>query len=87
MANDPVTFLDTGNPNFFNRYAYTFNDPVNLTDPDGRKPDHIMDRQMQGAFQMGQNIARSPTKVDDAAVGLVLAVMAAPVALLSLIHI
>jgi hypothetical protein len=30
--------MDTGNPSFFNRYAYTFNDPVNLTDPDGKNP-------------------------------------------------
>ncbi|WP_427454737.1 RHS repeat-associated core domain-containing protein [Litorimonas sp. WD9-15] len=35
LSIDPVTFLDTGNPNFFNRYAYTFNDPINLTDPSG----------------------------------------------------
>jgi hypothetical protein len=25
-------------PRFFNRYAYTFNDPVNLTDPHGECP-------------------------------------------------
>ena len=35
LSIDPVTFMDTGNPNFFNRYAYTFNDPINLTDPTG----------------------------------------------------
>jgi len=35
LSADPVGFLDTGNPNFFNRYAYTFNDPVNLIDPNG----------------------------------------------------
>ena len=32
---DPVTFLDTGDPRFFNRYVYTFNDPINAIDPDG----------------------------------------------------
>ncbi|MGB6228965.1 MAG: RHS repeat-associated core domain-containing protein [Litorimonas sp.] len=37
-SNDPVTFLDTQDPRFFNRYSYTFNDPVNLTDPNGENP-------------------------------------------------
>jgi len=32
---DPVTFMETGDPRMFNRYAYTFNDPINHTDPDG----------------------------------------------------
>jgi len=35
LSIDPVGFMETGNPNFFNRYAYTFNDPINLTDPSG----------------------------------------------------
>lgn len=30
--------MDTGNPGYFNRYAYTFNDPINLLDPDGQHP-------------------------------------------------
>ncbi|MEP1230093.1 MAG: putative toxin [Litorimonas sp.] len=38
MSVDPVGFLDTGHPAMFNRYAYTFNDPVNLTDPTGECP-------------------------------------------------
>ena len=38
LSIDPVTFLDTGEPAMFNRFAYTFNDPINLTDPDGRLP-------------------------------------------------
>lgn len=27
--------MDSGDPGYFNRYAYTFNDPINLTDPTG----------------------------------------------------
>ena len=27
--------MSTGDPGMFNRYAYTFNDPVNMTDPTG----------------------------------------------------
>ena len=38
LSIDPVTFMDTGNPAMFNRYAYVFNDPVNLIDPDGECP-------------------------------------------------
>ena len=38
LSIDPVTFLDTGNPGMFNRYAYTYNNPVNLVDPFGMKP-------------------------------------------------
>ena len=34
---DPVGFA-AGGPGYFNRYAYTMNDPVNMTDPDGKEP-------------------------------------------------
>lgn len=36
LSVDPVTFMDTGKPEYFNRYSYTANDPINFTDPDGR---------------------------------------------------
>ncbi len=35
MSIDPVTFMDSGDPGYFNRYAYVLNDPINLTDPTG----------------------------------------------------
>ena len=38
LSVDPVTMLDMDmNPNYFNRYAYAGNDPVNNLDLDGRK--------------------------------------------------
>jgi len=36
LSIDPVTFLDTGSPSYFNRYRYCSNDPVNCTDPSGQ---------------------------------------------------
>ncbi|MCI5044680.1 MAG: RHS repeat-associated core domain-containing protein [Aquisalinus sp.] len=39
LSIDPVGFVESGNnPAMFNRYSYAWNDPVNLTDPDGREP-------------------------------------------------
>ena len=35
MSIDPVGFAETGLPQQFNRYAYTWNDPINAKDPDG----------------------------------------------------
>ncbi|WP_121100941.1 RHS repeat-associated core domain-containing protein [Litorimonas taeanensis] len=33
LSIDPITFLDKPYPGQFNRYAYTWNDPINATDP------------------------------------------------------
>ena len=39
MSIDPQTMLSQNlDPRFFNRYAYTFNDPINWTDPNGECP-------------------------------------------------
>jgi len=37
LSEDPMDMMDMDmNPGYFNRYAYTFNDPINAIDPDGR---------------------------------------------------
>ena len=36
LSVDPVTFMQTGDSNQFNRYMYADNDPINRFDPDGR---------------------------------------------------
>ena len=36
LSIDPVTFMENGNPGYFNRYAYTMNDRLNFTDPTGK---------------------------------------------------
>lgn len=36
LSIDPVTFMDTGDTGYFNRYSYTLNDPINFQDPTGK---------------------------------------------------
>ena len=43
LSVDPLGFMQTGEPGMFNRYAYTFNNPVNLVDPLGMAPSSIKD--------------------------------------------
>ena len=38
LSVDPITFMDSGHTGSFNRYAYTFNDPINAIDPNGEHP-------------------------------------------------
>ena len=37
LSVDPVTFLETRDPRYFNRYSYTANNPINLVDPTGER--------------------------------------------------
>ena len=37
LSIDPVTFMETGDPNYFSRYSYTANDPINRIDPDRKE--------------------------------------------------
>ena len=36
LSVDPVTFIQTGNPSSFNRYAYVSNNPIKFIDPNGQ---------------------------------------------------
>ena len=42
LSNDPVGFAE-GGVDYFNRYSYTANDPVNATDPTGKDIEEIRD--------------------------------------------
>lgn len=87
LSIDPVTFMDTGNPAHFNRYAYSYNDPINMLDNDGRKPEHVQDRVSQGIRAARQNpqsgirVAAGAVAMSAAAAGTgAAAVTAAPAA-------
>ena len=41
LSIDPVTFMDNGNPSYFNRYRYCANDPANCIDPNGETDIYI----------------------------------------------
>jgi RHS repeat-associated protein len=75
LSVDPVTFLDKPYPGQFNRYTYTWNDPINANDPDGEflnfVAKFVVDVGLEVALQVatGQDIdIGAATK--DAAIGL-----------------
>jgi len=61
LSIDPVTFVSSGNPIYFNRYAYTGNDPINFIDPLGQSrlrpnlPPHMRNTPRQSRFR-GDNL-------------------------------
>ena len=56
LSVDPVTFLDNGDPGYFNRYAYTMNDPINLIDPDGKQASSVVPRVKPPRPKIGQKL-------------------------------
>lgn len=76
MSVDPVTFMDTGNPAQFNRYSYTWNDPINGFDPDGRETrlmieaKHLDMQVANGSMTLAQRNQISRSQATGAALGL-----------------
>ena len=61
LSVDAMDFMGSGgNPQYFNRYAYTFNDPVNNLDPDGNVVETAWDvaNVGLGAVSLGHNLSQ-----------------------------
>ncbi len=67
LSPDPVQFSDD-KPQQFNRYAYTWNDPVNATDPDGEFL-HIVGGAIGGALISGAVNAAQQFATADGSIG------------------
>ena len=50
LSNDPIEFA-ADRPQYFNRYSYVSNDPVNMVDPDGQKAIAFAVRFVKGGLQ------------------------------------
>jgi uncharacterized protein RhaS with RHS repeats len=59
LSNDPVGFA-SGGTGYFNRYAYTMNDPVNATDPTGEIVHFIAGAAIGAAIDVGFQVATNP---------------------------
>ncbi|MGJ8564589.1 MAG: RHS repeat-associated core domain-containing protein [Alphaproteobacteria bacterium] len=76
LSVDPVRFLQNGNPAQFNRYSYTWNDPINGFEPDGRETrlmvetKHLDMAVANGSMTMGQRNQISRSQATEAALGL-----------------
>ena len=61
LSNDPVGFAE-GGVDYFNRYAYTANNPVNLVDPDGRCFGPLLRPCAQAAWRLGKKAVKAVVK-------------------------
>jgi RHS repeat-associated protein len=72
LAPDPVGFA-SGGPGYFNRYAYTLNDAVNATDPDGELVNFLVQGAIGGAigaaFETGRQLVNDGQITDPGAIG------------------
>ena len=56
LSVDPVTFMDKPYPGQFNRYAYTWNDPINANDPDGEFLNFVIGAAIGAAIETGSQL-------------------------------
>lgn len=56
LSVDPVTFMDKPYPGQFNRYAYTWNHPINANDPDGEFINFIVGAAIGAAIETGSQL-------------------------------
>ena len=56
LSVDPVTFMDKPYPGQFNRYAYTWNDPINANDPDGELLNFVIGAAIGAAIETGSQL-------------------------------
>ncbi len=71
LSHDPVGFSENI-PAFFNRYAYSFNDPINLADSTGMAPDNVMDSRSQSIADSVRNHPKDTAIVGGIVAGAVL---------------
>ncbi len=69
LSIDPVTFMDTGNPSYFNRYAYCSSDPINCIDPNGESGVGLTDADYE---RFSQADIAPPTKEELKDIGIAL---------------
>jgi len=64
LSGDPVGF-SPAQPQMFNRYSYTFNDPVNATDPSGKCPWCVIGAVISGGLQLAREVKNGNIDLSD----------------------